>query len=205
MAKRLCAAGAITAVLLIGSLVGVGQAHAGTLGCNYPDLSQPFLAWGDSSAYYLDPGGNFEGWTTPWRLASGARLSSGSESFSAAGGGTQSLYLPQGAWATGPASCIFGLTDHTLRMFARSATSAPLRVDVMVNALWLPLLGNVVTTATTFYVGTTPDWQPTQSVYNLLNLAALLNLSGNDIYLRLSAPAGPVQVDDVFIDPRCEI
>ena len=198
MAKALRLAALSVAALAVVGALGVGRAQAGLFGCSYPAISQPFAAWADTTSYYLDPGGNFEG-GSPWRLAGGAGIVPGNESYHVDGAGdSHSLVLPPGAAATGPASCIFG-TDLSVRMFAKSATAAPLRVDVMV-----PSVLGLLKVATSFTVPTTADWQPTRTIVNLANVLALTDLGGDNIYLRLSSPGGgTVQVDDVYVDPRC--
>lgn len=184
-------------LLAAAAALGAGQARAGLLGCAYPALSQPFASWGDTTMYYLDPGGSFEGSTTPWKLAGGAALAPGNESYYVDGYGTQSLALSGGASALGPESCITG-TDLKVRMFAESAGGAPLRVDVMV-----PSVLGLLEVATSFDVPTTTSWQPTTTIVNLANVLSLTDLDSVNLYLRLSSPTGaPVSVDDVFVDPE---
>jgi len=67
----------------------------------------------------------------------------------------------------------------------------------------VPALFGILRTAKTFYVGTSTDWQPTESVFNLLNVLSLTNLGTANISLRISSPSGAsFQVDDVYIDPK---
>jgi hypothetical protein len=199
VAKRYACGVVVAVAVLAAGAIGVGRAQAGLLPCSYPNISQPFAQWGDFRHYYLQPGGDFEGWSTPWRLSGGAKITGGNESFYVNGPtDSRSLLIPAGASATGPSSCIWGLTDLSLRMFAKSSDGSALRVDVMVPALF-----GILRTAKTFYVGTSTDWQPTESVFNLLNVLSLTNLGTANISLRISSPSGAsFQVDDVYIDPK---
>jgi hypothetical protein len=186
-------AGAAIAVALA-AVVGVGRADAGLLPCAYPTIMQPFAAWGDLAHYYLSPGGSFE--NSGWKLGYGANVVSGNETFFAnSSSDSRSLQLSPGASAQGPYSCI-GATDLKVRMFVRSDTSAPVRVDVVV-----PTLLGLLKTVGTYYVPTTPSWQPSQAIFNLGNVLSLLMLSGGNISVKVTAPNGTAQVDDVYIDP----
>lgn len=193
--RRLFAVLGVTALAM--TALGVGGAGAGLFGCSYPTVSKPFSTWGDWASYYLSPGGGFEPGTTPWKLAGGAAVAAGNEPFFAnAPTDTRSLRLVSGATAQGPSSCIFG-SDLKVRMFARSADSAPLRVEIMV-----PGALGLLRVVTAYTVATTPDWQPTISIVNLANVLSLTSLSTSNISVRLVAPSGStVDVDDVFIDP----
>lgn len=193
--RRLFAVLGVTALAM--TALGVGGAGAGLFGCSYPTVSKPFSTWGDWASYYLSPGGGFEPGTTPWKLAGGAAVAAGNEPFFAnAPTDTRSLRLVSGATAQGPSSCIFG-TDLKVRLFARSDTAAPLRVDITV-----PSALGLLRVVSSFTVPTTTDWQPTVTIVNLANLLSLTNLSQANISVRVSsATSASVQVDDVYIDP----
>jgi hypothetical protein len=185
---------ALTIAAASAATLGVGRADAGLLPCAYPAISQPFSAWGDLARYYLSPGGGFE--NGGWKLGYGASVVDGNESFYAnSSADSRSLQLSRGASAQGPYSCI-GATDLKVRMFVRSDTSAPVRVDVVV-----PTLLGLLQTVGTYYVPTSPDWQPSQAIFNLGNALSLLMLSGGNISVKVSAPNATTQVDDVYIDP----
>jgi hypothetical protein len=175
---------------------GAGGAGAGLFGCSYPSLSKPFVQWGDWSSYYLSPGGGFEA-GTGWKFGGGAGVVSGNESFYANNhGDAQSVLLPAGASAQGPYSCIIA-TDLKVRMFVRSDTSSPVRVDVVV-----PSVLGLVKVVGSYTVATTPDWQPTRAIFNLGNVLSLTNLSSANISVRVtSTGSSSAQVDDVYIDP----
>jgi hypothetical protein len=182
---------------LAAASLGVGNAKAGLFGCSYPTITQPFAAWSDWTNYYLSPGGSFEGFTA-WGLGGGASIRPGNESFFVrSASDSYSLHLSGSAYGQSPFSCITG-TDLKVRMFARSDTSAPLRVQVMV-----PSLLGLLRVVTSFTLPTTPNWQPTNAIVNLANLLSLTNLSQSNIAVRVVSSNGePVDVDDVFIDPH---
>jgi hypothetical protein len=185
----------LAVVALAVTALGVGRANAGLLGCNYPTVSQPFAAWGDLTRYYLSPGGGFE--SSGWKLGSGATIVSGNESFFVNGpSDAHALTLAPGATAQSPYSCITAL-DLKVRMFVRSDTSAPVRIEVVV-----PTLLGLLKVATPITVQASPDWQPTKVIVNLTNLLSATMLGGSNIGVRVTAVgSAPVQVDDVFIDP----
>jgi hypothetical protein len=187
---------AVGATALAATSLAVGRADAGLFGCSYPTVTQPFAAWGDLTKYYLSPGGSFEGFT-PWGLGGGASIVPGNESYYVrSGGDAYSLSLRGGAYGQSPFSCITG-TDLKVRLFARSDTSAPLRVEVEV-----PSLLGLLRVVTSFTLATTPAWQPTTTIVNLANVLSLTSLSQANIAVRVVSPTGAaVEVDDVYIDP----
>ena len=76
------------------------------------------------SPYKLVPGGDFESGAAGWTLAGGARTVAGSEPFAATGhAGASSLYLPAGASATSPFTCV-NAAYPTFRFFARNDCAA---------------------------------------------------------------------------------
>jgi hypothetical protein len=196
VAKLVRSASAAAVAALVFAALGVGNASAGLFGCSYPSLSTPFAAWGDFAHYYLSPGGGFET-GSPWRLSGAASVVSGNEPyFVNSNDDSRALTLAPGGSAQGPYTCIFA-TDLKVRMFVRSDTSAPVRVDVVV-----PTLLGLLKVIGSYTVQTSPAWQPTTAIVNLGNLLSVLSLSTSNISVRVTAAGGaPVQVDDVFIDP----
>src|SRR5438045_7866168 len=77
------------AVALLASILAVGcasveltasAASAGLLpACAARPTSTPFAPWGDSSSYFLMPGGGFESGASGWALAGGAAVGNGNE------------------------------------------------------------------------------------------------------------------------------
>jgi hypothetical protein len=167
---------------------------------------QPFAQFGDSHAYRLVQGGDFESGSSGWTLTGGAKIVPGNESFMVRGG-SYSLYLPAGSSATSPLTCV-GLTDPTFRYFLveTGASSGSLQIDIQYRTLLglLPLgarLGND---------GGSSQWGPSTTYsYTLSNL--LGSLGGLDLTAGIrykftpksgslfSSPA--FRIDDVYVDP----
>jgi hypothetical protein len=169
--------------------------------CGNQVESQPFVPWGDSNAYTLVPGGNFEHGTAGWLLSGGAAVTSGNESFHVGGASdSHSLALPWGSSATTPASCT-NIYHPTVRLFVRNTGSASSQLRV--QALYPGLLGGV-NTATLGYVTGSSSWAPTKAMTLLVsNLLATLSLNQTAIAFKFT-PAdqtGHWTVDDVYLDP----
>ena len=119
--------------------VGAPGASAGLLVKSAPDCSpKPTSAAfskvdGDSTQYWLAPGGDFEAGSKSWSLSGGASLVSGNEPWKLAGSDdARSLVLPPGASATSPVVCV-GIEHPAVRLFAKnnSALLSTLAVDVI--------------------------------------------------------------------------
>jgi hypothetical protein len=115
------AAAVIALAIACGSLVAnTTAARAATVigNCNWSTLSLPFLALGDTNAYFPAPGGNFEGTTSGWTLSGGAQIVPGNESANVGGrSDSQSLSLPTtSSSATSPTMCVNPLSP-TFRMY----------------------------------------------------------------------------------------
>jgi hypothetical protein len=95
--------------------------------CEYGPTSQPFAAFGDTSDYYLAPGGSFE--SLSWSRTGVPSLVEGVNPFALAGG-TRSLRLEAGEGVTSPEMCVSRDTPH-LRFVARGS-GGDLTVEVRV-------------------------------------------------------------------------
>lgn len=149
--------------------------------CNVAPLSQPFARWLDPAWYELAPGGDFE--TPAWSLETGAQRVPGSEPFAATGTlGSWSLALPAGAAAQSPPTCV-DAAYPTIRFFTSGVGAVA--VTVVYGGVTLPA-GVAVATG---------GWSP--------SLVALTDseLGSGSMSVRLTALAGDVRVDDVFVDP----
>jgi hypothetical protein len=201
--------------LLLKSLVGavalvcvpIASARASTLintdPCDNATLTQPFAQFGDSNHYKLVPGGDFEGSMAGWTLTGGARTVPGSEPFGVTGSvGKSSLYLPAGASAESPYTCV-DWAYPTFRFFAKNNG---LLSTVLVSVVYKePLLG-----PTTLPVGAVAlqlSWGPTllpvptdSEVQSVVN--ALLAKGIPQVALKFTALTGSSQIDDVYVDPR---
>jgi hypothetical protein len=194
---------ALAAALSGLALSGAGAASAqaalvSTTACDNSALTAPFTHWGDTSLYKLVPGGNFESGATGWTLAGGARTIAGSEPFAATGtAGASSLYLPAGASATSPFTCV-NAAYPSFRLFARD--DAPLS-SVAVSVVYRTPLG--LTVAVPVGVITlSGNWAPTLKMLTASAVTGALSGGTTQVALRFTALLGPAQIDDVFIDPR---
>jgi hypothetical protein len=192
----LCATlAAIAAFTLGGSPAGAATTELGCAGTS----ELPFFRWLDPAAYTLAPGGTFETSATSWKLANGAKLVSGNETFRVhKSTDARSLSLPAGATATTPAFCV-GLLYPTLRFFAVGGdVTSPLRVEVV----YPTALGTVTQPVT--YVLAKDDWGPTLPALLLANVTGVTSLDGvtSNVQLRFTAlGSAGWQIDDVYVDP----
>jgi hypothetical protein len=169
-----------------------------TAACNNAALTQPFAPWGDSSSYELAPDGDFSGGASGWTLSGGARVVAGGEPYSVAGAdSSSSLYLPAGASAESPFTCV-DAAYPTLRFFARNdALLSGIVVQVIYDD---PVVGLVPVPVGA--VAASGSWQPTLSMTTLAPLGAVLSGGTAEVAIRFSAVAGASQIDDLFVDPR---
>jgi hypothetical protein len=198
--------GALFAVIMVFA-IGPASAQAGpitalTNGCSGQVLEQPFVRWLDPLRYVAVPGGSFEGVSAEWKLAGGAKIVPGNESFyvrSAAD--SRSLWLPPGSSATTGPICV-GLLYPTLRLFATN--SAPLLSTLKVEVLFRDLGGNVRALPVGLLIAGT-SWRPTLPVVYLTNLTgSLLSKDGTATVAFRFTPvglAGYWRIDDVYVDP----
>jgi hypothetical protein len=168
----------------------VPAAQAGVIdlsACNVAPLSQPFARWLDPAWYELAPGGDFE--TASWSLQGGARRVPGSDPFAATGTlGSWSLSLPTGASAQSPPTCV-DAAYPTIRFFTSGIGLAA--VSVVYGNLVLP--AGVAASA--------GGWSPTLPMLTDSALPALTSDGSAQVSVRITALAGDVRVDDVFVDP----
>jgi hypothetical protein len=185
--------------------LGAGPAAAG-LGVSCPDpTSQPFAPWNDYAKYAFVPNGGFEGASSGWTLAGGARVVSGNESFSVHGSADRyALALPAGSTATTPPMCI-SLFSGKMRFFAANAgnSASRLQVQIFYNGGVGGLLGGVgklLGLSEYGYVSGGPAWQPSPAIGMLGGTLPLLTSS---VQFRFSAPSdgGSFRIDDVYLDP----
>jgi hypothetical protein len=193
---------------IVGVVVGLGfaalsggtanAAVISTAACDDSALTQPFAQWGDTNQYKLESGGTFENGTSGWTLSGGARIVTGSEPYGATGSvGASSLYLPAGASAQAPFTCV-NAAYPTFRFFGRNNG---LLSTVLVSVVYrLPLLGAVaVPVGVTALSG---DWQPSLPMLTASAVTGILSDGTTQVGLRFTALTGASQIDDVFVDPR---
>jgi hypothetical protein len=191
-------AGALIGLVLPACWTAPAQAALISTGaCNEATLSQPFLAWGDSSSYELVPGGDFTSSPSAWTLSGGAQRVAGGEPYAVSGaGGGYSLALPQGATAQSPSVCV-NASYPTFRFFARNQGVAS---TVLVQIVYRTLLGSV--SVPVGVVALSGEWQPTLPMLTGSLATAALSGGTAEVALRFTAITGASRVDDVFVDPR---
>jgi hypothetical protein len=206
LARRIACRSRVILVSAIGGLTlfagPAASAHAAlidTNACDSAALSQPFRAWGDTNDYKAVPGGDFEGDLAGWTLTGGARVVSGNESSNVAGG-SHSLYLPAGASATAPLTCV-DAAYPTARFFAKTDG---LLSNVVVQLVYRdPVLGLVPLPAGLDMLS--PGWRPSAKMLTLSAVPGALDGGTAQLAIRFTALVGAAQIDDVYVDPRMKI
>lgn len=162
-------------------------------GGSCPGASAIFATWGDSRAYVFATNGGFELGSFGWSLSGGASVVNGNEPFFLhSSSDSRSLYLPRGASATSPATCM-ATSSSVIRFVSKGATS--LRVQIVERNL-LGIVTNILSVAN---VNGATSWQPTPGITNLQSLQGLLGVS--TMQVKITAVDGPAQIDDLFVDP----
>jgi hypothetical protein len=187
--------------------VGAPSASAGLLVKSAPDCSaKPTSAAfskvdGDSTPYWLAPGGDFEAGSTAWSLTGRASVASGNEPWKVAGSNdSRSLTLPAGASATSPVVCV-GIEHPAVRLFAKSTGGLlpTLKVDVITQTsllgLKLPVPAGVLLP--------NGQWKPSPKLIVLSSLLPLLPGEHTPVQFRVTAVLGSWSVDDFYLDPKC--
>jgi hypothetical protein len=165
--------------------------------CNQATLSQPFQRWGDSAAYELVPGGDFEGSLSGWTLTGGAQRVAGSESFGVTGSvGGSSLNLPHGATAQTPFTCV----NASYPSFRFLALNDNLLSTVLVQVVYQTPLGAIAVPVGAAALST--SWHPTLPMLTASIVGGVLANGTGQVALRFTALTGSTRIDDVFIDPR---
>ena len=199
--RRFIPAGA--AALAVSLAASTGVAHAAATQPTPPACTPPtttaFASAGDENAYFLAPGGNFEGGAPGWTLAGGAALQAGNNT---AGGdptsNTTSLSLPTGSSATSPLVCV-GANAPSMRFFVRNTGAASSRLGVTV--LFTRPNGKAGSLLLASIAGT-GTWAASSTVYYLANLLALVSPTGTTNVAFRFAPldsTGHWSVDDVYV------
>jgi hypothetical protein len=193
------------AVALLISGTSTATASAGPLveaaaGCTAPALSQPFARWLDPARYALVPDGAVEQRAAGWELSGGAAPVAGSEPFAVHDSRDRSsLSLPAGSSATTAPVCV-GLSEPTLRFFARRAAGAGLLSTLKVEVLFEDAGGTVRAAQIGSDLG--GGWHPTAVMPILVNLLPLLSGEQIPVAFRFTpSGGGDWQIDDVYYDP----
>jgi hypothetical protein len=186
----------VAAATCLAFLAGAGSALAS---CPDQPVSTPFQQWGDTSSYFLVPGGSLEGTIDDigWNL-SGAELTQGIEPFNVDGpGDSQSVTIDGGGSATTPFFCVDN-SMASMRFFARQTAGGS---DLQVQAVIHTWHGNVVKQIGDLADGSMPSWAPTDPIDGGAGqLPAGRTLM---VALRFHVPStdGGWQIDDIYVDP----
>jgi hypothetical protein len=179
---RAVRAGALAAVAL-----ATFPAMASAAKCDKVQTSKVFAALGDTSDYFLAPGGDFEGKLT-WKV-SGPVVQAWTHPALPTAGST-GLVLSAGGSVTSPNVCA-DMDRPTLRLFAFAPRgSGTLRVDA-VSGKDTVTLGRL-------------DGSRFSLAAGLLNFGSLLGLgldTSKDVQVRLTAESGTWIADAVYVDP----
>ena len=194
-------------IATIASAAFASTANAGLLtesatSCDDGPITQPFARFGDNANYKLLPGGSFEAGTTAWQLSGGAKIVSGNESYKVGGSNdSRSLLLPGGSAAVSPFTCV-GLSEPTLRLFAKRNSAllglvSTLNVQIQVKtslglSLWLPVLPGDLGGS---------SWHPTAPMPLIANILPLSHSDKTPVRFRFTPLLGSWQIDDVYVDP----
>ena len=187
--------GRVAALTCAAIFVSSGAAFAAQ--CPTQSVKQQFSRWGDSSSYFLVPGGSFEGTAAQvgWTL-SGSTLTSGNEPFHInSTSDDQSLLIDGGGSATSPVFCVDS-TMPSLRFFVRQTAPGS---DLKVQGVVTTPRGPLALTVTDVPDGSLPSWTPVR-----VNLATNRIPRGWSVSaaLRFVVPSsGSWQIDDVYVDP----
>jgi hypothetical protein len=190
--------------LALGAMPATASANGisiGLDGCPARTTEHPFARWLDWSNYTLVPGGTFEGSLSGWKLAGGAKVVAGNETFNAHGSGeTHALSLPSGSSATTPPMCV-AVLDPTLRYFA--ANDGGLLSLLTVQILYYPPGGGVLVLPLGLNLGG-KQWAPSLPTIVAADLLGVLNGGKAQVAFRFT-PTGlgaKWRIDDVYVDPR---
>ncbi len=183
------------------SLLAVGAAPAAAATGTCPGtMETPFQTWGDSYAYVLVPGGDFESKATEWTFSNGAARVKGNESFfvhRAKDG--KSLSIPVGGSATTGKICT-RVEMPSIRFFATggSSTSA-LRVEVIVTSDYGDTPPIEVAR-----IAANSTWAPSAPVRFFANYLGYISPDGTSTVRFRFTTLGDAawRIDDVYIDPR---
>jgi hypothetical protein len=187
--------GRIAALTCVAVFVSSGAAFAAQ--CPTQSGKQKFSKWGDSSSYFLVPGGSFEG--TPaqvgWTL-SGSTLTPGNEPFHINGvSDDQSLVINAGGSATSPAFCVDS-TMPSFRFFARQIAPGS---DLKVQGVVQTPRGPFAVPLADLPDGSLSSWNPVQVLVPTNRIPKGYSLSAALRFV--VSGSGGWQIDDVYVDP----
>jgi hypothetical protein len=165
--------------------------------CPSGATSTPFSQFGDKASYSLLAGGSFESGSPGWTL-SNAKVVSGNESYSVAGG-SHSLAVEANGSAVSPAVCV-SLENPSFRFFARQTSGSWAVLNV--SLLWIDSSGNThKTTVGSLQTGTSWSASPVMQLATTLPLTQASEAVSVKLVFSPEASGGAWAIDDVYIDP----
>jgi hypothetical protein len=175
--------------------LGAVPANAPAAQCPDQPTRMVFAPWGDTSEYFLAPGGDFEGASTAW---AGGALMPGNDPFYLAGGGDfQSLRIRSGATASSPGFCA-DVRHPDFRFVARPLNPyQPGSLDVFVR--FVDSTG-VTQTWQMWTLAGIQFWTASPRV-RLMRDLPLPDSGQTRAKVLFRAVGGDWAIDDVFIDP----
>ena len=187
--------GRIAALTCVAVFVSSGAAFAAQ--CPTQSAKQKFSKFGDSSDYFLAPGGSFEGTEAQvgWTL-NGADLTPGNEPFHLnSATDDQSLEIGAGGSATSPAICVDS-TMPSFRFFVRqTAPGSDLKLQGVVQTPRGPMSVNLADLPDRSF----SSWTPLQITVETNRIPKGFSVAAA---MRFLVPAsGSWQIDDVYVDP----
>ncbi len=195
--RRTSLALASAAIAVLGALLLATSASAASTACPASTSSTPFAAWGDTSAYSLLPGGDFESSPTGWTLSGAASRVAGSDPFAITGSaGSWALALPAGSSAQSPFVCVEG-AERSYRFMAHSQGAS---ATVLPELVYETVLGNVTVPGKPVTV--TSSWEPSPILHTGALLVTAITGQSAHLALHFTTLTGKAVIDDVFLDPR---
>jgi hypothetical protein len=207
---RIAVLGVLAGTVLFAALAPAADAGvlvASAPSCDNGATEQSFAPFGDTSQYFLVPGGDFEAGAAGWNLGGSAVVSDQEPWHVHSATGSHALSIPAGRTTVSPTVCV-GIEHPTMRFFAhrsgggllaaasqlvvtaRVETSAGAVVEIPVGAV------NSLTNGT--------SWDPTLAQVVVPSLLPLLPGQHTPIQFRFTSVGTAAWViDDVFVDPHC--
>ena len=190
--------GAIACVAVAGALLGCSQPALAASCTSQGQTSSVFAPFGDTSQYFLVPGGDFERSTPGWTLSK-AKLVAGNEPWYVhSASDAQSLSLTSGGSAKSPMECI--TTDRPWWRFFAMDQNGSKASTLSVWAQWTNPDGTVGKTPTVSLNGSSyRSWEPTPQLTlgSFLSSTSITSVNATLMF----TTTGNWQIDDIYVDP----
>lgn len=192
--KAACRVAALSCVAMFAS---TGAALASP--CGSAATSTPFSQFGDTSSYFLVPGGDFAGTTTRvgWTLNNATLTASDSPAAAGIGTENQSLLINGGGNATSPTFCLDSTMPSFRFLAKQTAAGGNLQVlGVVELGRW-----QITVPVTTIADGSMPAWAPVAKIN--LPTPLLGKWRKLPVMVRFQVPAGSAgwEIGGVYVDP----